>query len=295
MHFTKFLSSLACPETLTPLSYDEAENQLRAQSGRTYRIHQNVPLLLTPEDEALFSSILNSSGKAMVQEYEAAAKPAVAASSAAPAPPQPFPPLHLPQHLIDQFYDVGGENTQILSVGGGPTRNSPKEINLNMGPFAEVDVVGNACRLPFATGSIDGVWCNAVLEHVAGAPKAVEEIIRTTKPGGGIMLLVPFMQPLHGYPDDYQRYTAEGLAHLLSGTDILAKGQAVGPSYALHEILTRYLNGPGMTTLPRWMRGFCRRVLLPKLRQSSVAGTDVFSSEEQALSSLVYCFARKRG
>jgi hypothetical protein len=49
---------------------------------------------------------------------------------------------------------------RVVHVGGGPNRNHPWEINLNLLPMRGVDVVGNAERLPFGDASIDVVISN---------------------------------------------------------------------------------------------------------------------------------------
>jgi uncharacterized protein YbaR (Trm112 family)/SAM-dependent methyltransferase len=296
MRLEQFADLLACPATREPLTLSDDGQSLRASgdSGRAYRVESGVPILLTPEDEAEFQRILGNEGKAMTAEYEAEPPPPDASAASEPPPPE-FPPMVLPRDIIDAAYDRKGEDTRVLSVGGGPARNSPREINLNMAPFREVDAVGNATRLPFRSDSVDAVWSNAVLEHVAGAPEAVAEMIRVVEPGGVVMNLVPFMQPVHAYPLDFQRYTADGLAHLMRDLDILAKGQAVGPSYAMLELLTRYLNGPGMVCLPRWVRGIVRRTLLPALRRSAAEKTDwTGQPDHEVLASVVYCVGRKK-
>lgn len=79
----------------------------------------------------------------------------------------------------------------------------------------EPDVVlGPLESMPFADASFDAVLCNAVLEHVADAEKATAELARVVRPGGHVVVAVPFLQPYHPCPGDYQRYTADGLAEL---------------------------------------------------------------------------------
>jgi uncharacterized protein YbaR (Trm112 family) len=291
MRWEDFADLLACPETLEPLEFDAESARLRSPSGRAYEIRGGVPILLTDADRREFDQILAAQGRSMAQEYAAEPPPAPATPE---APGEYFPPMVLPQGLIDEAYARKGDKTRVLSVGGGPTRNSPREINLNMAPFREVDAVGNATRLPFRSNSVDAIWCNAVLEHVAGAPEAVKEMVRVVEPGGRVICLVPFMQPVHAYPLDFQRYTADGLAYLMRDLRILAKGQAVGPSYAMWELLTRYLNGPGMVCVPRWIRGIVRRTLLPALRRSAAAKSDwTGNPEHEVLASVVYCIGEK--
>jgi SAM-dependent methyltransferase len=223
----------------------------------------------------------------MADEYASSSQPQAAAPAA-----EIFPPQKLPVALIHEAYNRKGAATRILSVGGGPTRNDPKEMNLNIAPFPGVDLVANAIRLPFATGTVDGVWSNAVLEHVAGAEAAVNEMIRVVEPGGYVINLVPFMQPIHAYPQDFQRYTSEGLAYLMRDLEILDHGEAVGPSFALYELLGKYLDGPGQQTLPRWIRGLTRRTLLPALHRA-IAGKVDWNLDAQLMPSLVYCVGRK--
>ncbi len=291
MELSEFAHLLACPETLEPLTLEADGRSLTTADGRSYPVENGVPILLTAEDRRLFEKILGDQGRKMVEQYRVAPP-----APAEPGPdPDEFPPMRLPRDIIHRAYTVRGEATRILSIGGGPARGSAKDINLNMGPFPEVDVVGNAIRLPIRTGSADGVFSNAVLEHVTDARRAVAEMIRVVAPGGHVINLVPFMQPIHAYPLDLQRYTPDGLAHLMRDLEILDRGQAVGPSYALWELLSGHLNGPGMICIPRWIRGIARRTLLPALRRSAAAQTDwTLKPEHQLMPSLVYCIGRKR-
>ncbi len=70
--------------------------------------------------------------------------------------------------------------------------------------------------IPVGDGHFDGVICNAVLEHVANPVEVVREIHRVLKPGGYFYLCVPFLQPEHLDPTDFQRYTKDGLRKLVT-------------------------------------------------------------------------------
>lgn len=74
--------------------------------------------------------------------------------------------------------------------------------------------IGKLETMPFAAGQFDTVLCNAVLEHVEQVDAVVAEIARVTKPGGHVILAVPFLQPFHQCPYDFRRYTANGLVAL---------------------------------------------------------------------------------
>ncbi|MCZ6597177.1 MAG: class I SAM-dependent methyltransferase [Planctomycetota bacterium] len=78
-----------------------------------------------------------------------------------------------------------------------------------------IDVFGDGNRLPFADASLDTVLCTEVLEHVREPDRFVAEMARVLKPGGRLLLTVPFIQPLHELPSDYYRYTSASVAALI--------------------------------------------------------------------------------
>jgi SAM-dependent methyltransferase len=65
--------------------------------------------------------------------------------------------------------------------------------------------------LPFADASVDGVMAVSVLEHVRDVPSILRDAYRVLRPGGYILISTPFYFPFHGEPDDYRRWTDEGL------------------------------------------------------------------------------------
>ena len=73
------------------------------------------------------------------------------------------------------------------------------------------DVFADAASLPFQDDSIDTVLLLEVLEHIAEPRKALKEIARVLKPGGRVLLTMPFIYPVHDAPFDFQRYTQFGL------------------------------------------------------------------------------------
>jgi SAM-dependent methyltransferase len=66
-----------------------------------------------------------------------------------------------------------------------------------------------------ADASFDAVMCNQVLEHVVDPALTLSEIRRVLKPGGILLLSVPFIYCEHGMPYDFRRFTAGGLEALL--------------------------------------------------------------------------------
>jgi SAM-dependent methyltransferase len=71
-------------------------------------------------------------------------------------------------------------------------------------------------RLPVDDSSFDTVFCCSVLEHVENPAAAMSELARVLKPGGILILSVPFRYYLHGAPADYFRFTSFGV-RLMAG------------------------------------------------------------------------------
>ena len=75
----------------------------------------------------------------------------------------------------------------------------------------------NIFSLPFSVGEFDAVVSDQVLEHVEGDPQlAIDETFRVIKQGGIALHTTCFINPIHGAPKDYWRFTPEALRLLAS-------------------------------------------------------------------------------
>jgi SAM-dependent methyltransferase len=104
--------------------------------------------------------------------------------------------------------------------------------------------------------SIDVVLCSEVLEHVPHPHVAMREFARIVRPGGVLVVTVPFLARLHEEPHDYFRYTRHGLRLLFeeAGFDleeVLETGSVF--SFIGHQLSLALL---GLT----WHRPGLRRV-----------------------------------
>ena len=79
-------------------------------------------------------------------------------------------------------------------------------------------IVGDIQSLSFKDNSIDGIICNAVLEHVPQPHRAVSEIFRVLKPGGEAFIYVPFLFLFHT-KEDYFRFTDKAIVFLFKDFD----------------------------------------------------------------------------
>lgn len=126
---------------------------------------------------------------------------------------------------------------------GSRERIRPSAATLDVVDVEGVDVVGDGHDLPFADGSFDYVWCNAVLEHVRDPRVVAAEIVRTLKPGGLAIVQVPFLEFVHNWPDDYFRFTQNGLRVLFEELEEVACGVSAGPGQVLPDVAQYYLTG----------------------------------------------------
>lgn len=67
--------------------------------------------------------------------------------------------------------------------------------------------------LPFSAARFDGALLLNVLAHLAATAKGSTDPRRMLKPGAFLLSCVPFAFLLHGLPDDYRRWTGQGLRH----------------------------------------------------------------------------------
>lgn len=70
-------------------------------------------------------------------------------------------------------------------------------------------------KFPFENATFDSILCNEVLEHVFNPDEFIKEIVRVLRPGGTLLLTVPFVWDEHEQPYDYARYSSFGLRALL--------------------------------------------------------------------------------
>lgn len=144
--------------------------------------------------------------------------------------------------LSGSVLDLGGEaGSEYLSyIKGDFTVTS-----LNLDPSATPDIMHDLEEpLPIADASYDHVLLINVLEHIFGYRALLEEAVRVLRPGGQIVIIVPFLFPIHPSPGDYWRFTRQTLEkelELLGLLDVRVRPLGSGLFSVRYVMLDRLL------------------------------------------------------
>ena len=127
----------------------------------------------------------------------------------------------------------------VLVVGGGGRGSGTealyaardvRRIGTDVYVSPDVDLLADGHRLPFADCSVQGVWIQAVLEHVVAPDAVVAEIVRVLVPGGLMYAETPFLQPVHERAYDFTRFTRSGHRWLFRRFTEIRSGTIGGPA-----------------------------------------------------------------
>jgi len=164
-------------------------------------------------------------------------------------------------------------NSVVLNIGSGSgfrtkklkdwNKNFPADLLINMDiqhKSDKISLICNAEQLPFKNNCIDVAILQAVLEHVRQTQTAVLEAFRVLKEGGVIYVETPFLQPYHASPNDFWRFTREGLLELLSQFSCIESDPCAGPFSALivqtHHLIRHFIPNNKLSVLIGMIAGY---------------------------------------
>lgn len=107
----------------------------------------------------------------------------------------------------------------------------------------QADFYYDGSKFPFCDAEFDGIVTNQVFEHVFTPETFLNEIWRVLKPGGLLVMSVPFVWDEHEQPYDYARYSSFGLKHLLvnNGFEIMEHYKSCNDISAVIQLLNAYI------------------------------------------------------
>jgi len=134
---------------------------------------------------------------------------------------------------------LGAKGTKLI-IGSGVSQYEDA-IHLDIDDFDGVDVIADAHKLPLADNLFGGVLCEVVLEHVSRPDRVIAEAYRVLRPGGRFFFIAPFLFPFHGQPNDYKRWSREGLRTEFSAFTELEIGIHGGPCSAMVHLISEWV------------------------------------------------------
>lgn len=117
----------------------------------------------------------------------------------------------------DSVLDIGGRNAMSHSnktLRELSTNTNTSIVSTDVVADYAPDLVDDICQTQIPSGTFDGVYCAAVLEHVEDYAAAVTNIHKVLKPGGEVFIYVPFFWCFHDLMD-YHRFTLTELDRML--------------------------------------------------------------------------------
>jgi SAM-dependent methyltransferase len=184
------------------------------------------------------------------------------------------------QRFLDLANTNGGRVLQIGSrVPAGAAAVPPRErfrgrvIGVDIHPGANVDLVGDAHTLSrfLRAGSFEAVLSASVLEHIQAPWIVAAEINRVLKVGGLVYHHVPFAWPGHAQPNDFWRFSSEGLRVLF--------GPATG-----FEILEAVDSGrTGIIPSPDWRKDFLEMPTIPAMGLAEILARKIADIPSEAI------------
>lgn len=121
--------------------------------------------------------------------------------------------------LVRDLAQQRGARARVLVIGGGAIGDGSERLyeerdidlvgtDVYLSPFT--NLVADGHHLPFKDGIFDGVWIQAVLEHVLDPWQVAAEIERVLRMGGIVYADTPFIQQVHEGAYDFTRFTLSG-------------------------------------------------------------------------------------
>ena len=225
---------LVCPTCQGTLGWNGAGPRCEG-CGVTYAVEAHVPVLF-PVDESTGAAeqVYDPLPPSMLDRLPGPIR-GLAQKVRAKLQPSLVHQSPTGRRRIHEFVASLPPDAAVVNVGAGATDYGPNVLNLDVFPAATIHALATSEQLPVASGAFDGVILEAVLEHVRDADATLLEIMRVLRPGGRVLIDVPFLQPYHPSPGDYRRFTEQGLRTRLEqlSFEVRDSGVSVGPASAM--------------------------------------------------------------
>lgn len=175
----RLLPLLRCPVTHQKLGFDRGRSALHSFDGlRVWPIREGRPIFAPSTDEIVIHPT----------EHQSNSLPGVA---------------------LDLIREAKG---WVLNLSAGRTAERfDNVVEAEYAIFRHTDVVADSHALPFDDNVFDAAIVLNAFEHYRDPQQAAAELHRVLKPGGKLLIVTAFMQPLHEKPWHFYNCTRYGL------------------------------------------------------------------------------------
>lgn len=135
------------------------------------------------------------------------------------APPQrQWVRIVMNRAIAMELEELSPETLDAVEISGRNHADRPWKSYMTY-DFPEFDL----CKPPSQLPQFDIVLCEQVLEHVVDPWRAMRTLHDLARAGGHVVVTTPFLYRLHGSPEDFWRFTPDGLKVLVrsAGLEVL--------------------------------------------------------------------------
>ncbi len=159
--------------------------------------------------------------------------------------------LRSAEHTVLKTIELNGS---ILDLGGD-ARSDYRSLIKGEHTFTTVNLDEKAVPdishdleqpLPIESHSYDHVLLINVLEHVYAYRQLLSEAVRVVRSGGSVLIVVPFLYPVHPSPNDYWRFSAQALSAECKAVGLTSKIVPLGDGAwsAAYMLVDRLMPSP---------------------------------------------------
>jgi SAM-dependent methyltransferase len=160
---------------------------------------------------------------------------------------------HFLQGLV---LDVGGEKGSRAGHDFQKLFDTRQYIYLNISPAKAPDIVADGAHIPLAAEAFQAVVCLETLEHVREPLNVMREFARVLRPGGVLLLSVPFLYQIHSAPHDFWRFTEHQVQYMVEETGLqITRMERIGLLFTVLCDMSKQAIGEIHPAPLRWLIG----------------------------------------
>jgi SAM-dependent methyltransferase len=136
-----------------------------------------------------------------------------------------------------------------------------KIISTDIKHTKKTHIVSDAASLPLKKDKFDGIVCINSLYYYNNPFIAIKEFSRILKKNGKLIIMTPFIYPIHDAPDDKYRFTEYGIKELLKNDFDIKEIKTIGGIFNIPAVFFHSLIKGIPLLMPKSLRKLIRFLL----------------------------------